>query len=411
MTRWRGQLQEELDDLEARGLLRTLAPVQHQNRLVERDGQSLINLAGNDYLGLATHPHVCQAAIQAIQAHGFGSGASRLVSGHTPIHAQAEARFAAFKKAEAALIFPTGYMANLAVVATLAEPGDLICVDKLNHASLLDAARASAADVRVYPHRNTAKLERLLARHADTRPRPGQPKNRPPRRLIITDSVFSMDGDTADLAALCDVADRYDAALIVDEAHATGVLGETGAGLCELQGVSERVAVVISTASKALGGLGGIVTARREVIHTLINHARSFIYTTAIPAAQAAAITAALDVIRDEPDRRRRVLDLATTLRTALHELGLATTTSPSIAHNTVTPIIPIVVGPPRDALALADHLREHGIFAPAIRPPTVAPNTARVRLSLRADLEDADVETLLAALRTWVAHRDISSR
>lgn len=400
MDRWLGQLREELIRLEDNCLLRQLRPIKTQGRLLTlTDGQTLVNLASNDYLALASHPRLKDAATQAIQQFGTGSGASRLVTGHHSIHAQAEARFAQFKHAQAALIFPTGYMANLGVMTSLAGKGDLVCVDKLNHASLLDAARASGAEVRVYPHRQTAKLARLLQRH-HAASSTHTSNHRTTRRFIVTDSVFSMDGDTADLPQLCDLADRYDAILVVDEAHATGVLGASGAGLCELQGVSHRVDVVISTASKALGGLGGIVTAKKEVVDTLINRARSFIYTTAVPPAQAATITAALDVVRDESWRRQRVLELAQQLRTSVQDMNVAGQIPDD--DTVITPIIPVVTGTPQAAISLAGQLQAHGFYAPAIRPPTVPPNTARVRISLRADLEDDDITRLLNALSTW---------
>jgi len=375
---WLAELRDQLDERRGQDLLRQLTVTQPGGRVIERDGRTLINLSGNDYLALAQHPHLRRAAAQAIEQYGVGSGASRLISGHQPLHEQVEKSFAAFKHAEAALIFPTGYMANLAALSALARPGDLILLDKLNHASLIDAARATGAIVRIYPHRQVGKAQRLLAQ-----------RDRASRAFIVTDAVFSMDGDAADLPALCDLAEAHDAMLIVDEAHGTGVLGARGAGLCELQNVAQRVDVVISTASKALGGLGGIVTARQVVIDTLINHARSFIYTTAAPPAQVAAIGAALDVIRDEPWRRQRVLELARRVRGTL---GLDDS-------GVVTPIVPVITGSAAAALALAQRLREAGFDAPAVRPPTVAPNAARVRLSLRADLEDEDVARLIALL------------
>ncbi len=397
MDRWLRQLQTDLSKRRSDLLLRGLEPVQPCGRHIERRGVKLVNLAGNDYLAIADHPALKAAAIETIESLGVGAGASRLTSGHFQVHADTESQFAAFKHAQAALLCPTGYMANLAAISALAGRGDLICVDKLNHASLLDAARASDADVRVYPHLQTQKLERLLKQHAD---QSADESKRPPRRFIVTDSVFSMDGDTADLPALCDLADKYDAVLMVDEAHATGVLGDTGAGLCELRGVGDRVDVVVSTASKALGGLGGIVTARQEVIDTLINHARSFIYTTAVPPAQAAVIQAALRVVQEEPWRRRRVLELANRLHAALIDMGLDTTRT---RHgDTVTPILPVIVGSSQAAMNLAESLEKQGLFAPAIRPPTVAPNSARVRISLRADLEDGDITRVIEALLEW---------
>ncbi len=372
---WLHALSRELHSLHQRDLLRGLRPVESSGLIVQVDGRELINLASNDYLGLSHHPHLKKAAVDAVERWGVGSGASRLVAGTLAVHSDVERRFAAFKHAEASLLCPTGYMANLSVLTSLAGPGDLVCIDKLTHASLIDAARASGAEVRTFPHLHYARLERLLTL-------------RKGRAFIVTDSVFSMDGDVADLPALCDLAEQHHAILVVDEAHSTGLFGETGAGLCELQGVTDRVDVVVSTASKAMGGLGGIVSAARPVIDTLVNRGRSFIYTTAPPPAQAAVIAAALDVIRDEPWRRRRVLSLAAQVRRAL-----------SLDTAVPSPIIPIITGSPTAALALAQRLQDQGFLAVAIRPPTVAPNTARVRLSLRADLEDADVARLLRVL------------
>lgn len=389
---WLNELRSELARREEESQLRELRLVEADGPIIRWQGRELVNFASNDYLGLSTHPRLKAAAIAATQQFGTGSGASRLVTGHQPPHADVEARFAAFKHAEAALLCPTGYMANHAAITSLVGPGDLVLADKLNHASLIDAAEASGATVRVYPHLALEKLERLLSRHAAG-------EKRPRRCMIITDSVFSMDGDVADLPALCGLAERYDAILMVDEAHGTGVLGEHGAGVCELQGVSDRVDVVVSTASKALGGLGGIVTARKEVIRTIVNQGRSFIYTTAVPAGQAAAIDAALSIIAEEPWRRERVLSLSRRLRGELSALGWISreAAQPSV----VTPIVPLIVGDSARALALAKHLADHGYWAPAIRPPTVPRGAARVRLSLRADLSDEQVENLLRVLST----------
>jgi len=401
MDRWLRELRDDLDRLEAdpgAPGLRRLRVTHPAGRLIERDGQRLINFAGNDYLGLAGHPALAEAVIGAVRAYGVGSGASRLITGHTPIHQRVEQRFAQFKHAEAALLCPTGYMAAHAAITTLAGPGDLIAVDKLCHASLIDAARASGATVRVYPHLQLRKARRLLEQH-HAASASASDRSRSPRRLIVTDSVFSMDGDVADLPAICDLADPYDAIVIVDEAHGTGVLGPTGAGLCELQGVTERVDVVISTASKALGGLGGIITARRTVIETLVNRARSFIYTTAVPPAQAAAIEAALEVVHAEPQRRRRLAQLSMQLRQALSQRGLAPEPQP---HQPATPIIPILTRTAAGAMELSEILIQHGVYAPPIRPPTVPRGGSRVRVSLRADLEDDDLDRLLAGLDEW---------
>ena len=380
MSDWRDQLAEHLDRRRDDGLLRRLRAVDRCDRLVRRGDRTLINLAGNDYLGLASHPHLIEAASRAARELGAGAGASRLVTGHLDIHERVERRFAAFKHAEAALLTSTGYMANLAAVTALAGPDDLVCLDKLNHASLIDAARASGATVRIYPHRRLGKLRRLLEQ-SEAR-----------RKIIVTDAVFSMDGDCADLPALCEARDAFGAILIVDEAHATGVLGGTGAGLAEQQQVAGRIDVTVSTASKALGGLGGVVTGPRIVIDTLVNHARSFIYTTAVPPAQAAAIDAAIDVVRDEPHRRDRLGELGGRLRRGLRAAGWDSADDP-------TPIVPVVAGESDAAMRMSRRLEARGFLAPAIRPPTVPRGAARVRLSLRADLHDDDVDQLVDAI------------
>lgn len=378
------------------------------------DGRAYVNFTSNSYLALNEHPAMKRAAIEAIEACGTGSGASLLISGRGPIHEQAEQSFARFKHAEGALLLPTGYMANLTVLTALAGPGDLICLDKLCHASLIDAAKASGATVRAYPHLTTEKLRRLLCKHArnnacglagDRRsPSPRKSASREsdarrnPRRFIVTDSVFSMDGDCADLPGLCDLADEYNAVMIVDEAHGTGVLGETGSGLCEAQGVTGRVHVTISTASKALGGFGGIITADRSILDTLVNHARALIYTTAIPPAQAATILKAVELVEREPERRQRLLALTQRLRDGLRSRGWALPDQGGFD----VPIVPLIVGESQAALALSQHLLAEGLAAPAIRPPTVAPGSSRVRLSLRADMTDDHIDCLIDALNRF---------
>lgn len=392
---WREQLQHELDAADAAALRRMLRPGHAHGRHIWRPAtpgfahdlpRPLLNLAGNDYLALAQHPDIAAAVASAARHDGVGSGAARLITGHLDLHQQCEARFAAFKHAPAALLLPTGYMANLAALTALAGAPDVILLDKLCHASLIDAARASGATVRVYPHLHTDKLARLLARCRDAR-----------RRLIVTDSVFSMDGDMADLPTLCALARAHDALLVVDEAHGTGVLGDDGSGLCALQSVSAAVDVVISTASKALGSLGGIVTGDQLVIDTLVNRARPFIYSTAVPPPQVAAINAALEVVAREPQRRERLQELTTHLRAGLAELGFA------VDRELPTPIVPVIVGSAAAALRLSALLEEDGFCVPAVRPPTVAPGSARLRVTLRCDLTFDEIAHFLQALaRRW---------
>ncbi len=405
--RFYDELTDELARLDPDGLLRRLRIVSSAGPVVTTDdGKQLLNFTSNSYLGLNEHPAMKAAAVSAVNELGTGAGASLLVSGRLPIHARAERAFAEFKHAQAALLLPSGYTANLAAMTALAGQGDLICLDKLCHASLIDAARTSGAEVRTYPHLKTDKLERLLQKHhaaaACGLALPAiQPSEiiihnsaitRTPRRFIVTDSVFSMDGDTADLPALCDLADEYNAVMVVDEAHATGLLGETGAGLCEAQDVTDRVHIVISTASKALGGLGGIITASQPVIDTIVNRARPLIYTTAIPPSQAAVIAQSVNLIKTEPQLRQRVRGLTLRLRSELKSQGWNLIPQGEF----ITPIVPLVVGEAKDAVALAEHFYNHGILAAPIRPPTVAPGSSRVRLSLRADMPEEHIDRVI---------------
>lgn len=388
----------------AQGMDRQLLSLDRAGRYVRRGdgGQRLLNLASNDYLGLANHPHLAEAAAAAAKSLGTGATASRLVVGHTRQHAELEHRFASFKHAQAALIFPTGYMANLATLTALTRRGDLILLDKLSHASIIDAARACPAEVRTYTHLNHQRLEQRLQRFTaqrhdstSTSTETQHPNPNPnPTAFIVTDSVFSMDGDVANLAGLVKLAKRYQATLIVDEAHGTGVLGDTGAGLCEAQGVVDDVDVVISTASKAMGSLGGIVTASQAVIDMLVNHARSLIYTTAVPPPQLASISAGLDVIRSEPQRRERLRELSQNAYEHFRQTGWPI--PDRVIH---TPIFPLIIGETRQAIDAAKYLETQGILAVAIRPPTVAPGTSRIRLSLRADMTDQDLDHLFNAL------------
>ncbi len=346
------------------------------------DRRPLVDLSSNDYLGLSSHPAVVAAAVAAMRRHGVGGGSSRLVAGGGPAHARLEASFADFKHAEAAVLLPTGYHANLALLGVLAGPGDLVLQDKRNHASLLDAGKLCGATQRRYVHGDLGRLSKLL-RCTGSAAR---------RRIVVTDAVFSMDGDCADLPALLALCERHDAWLVVDEAHGTGVLGATGSGLAEHQGVQGKVHATVSTASKALGGLGGLVTGSRDLVDLLTNAARPLIYTTAAPPAVAAAIEAAVAVVRDEPHRRERLFAIGSRLRTALAAAGWPVAMDP-------TPIVPLICGTNAAALALSARLRAAGFLAPAIRPPTVPPGTARVRLSLRCDLTDTEVERLIEAV------------
>ena len=366
-----------LDDAGLRRRLRALGSASDPE--VALDGRWLLLLCSNNYLGLATHPALRRAAIAAIERWGCGSGASRLVSGDSELHADVERRIAAFKGTEAALLFPTGYHANLGAITTLVGRGDHVYSDALNHASIVDGCRLARATVHVYAHADA----RALAAALETTPPGG-------RRLIVTDSVFSMDGDRAPLAEIVALAEAHDALVMVDEAHATGVLGPDGAGLASALGLGGRIAVQMGTLGKALGGAGAYVAGSRMLVDLLVNRARSFVYTTALPPATVAAASAALDVVAGEPDRRARVLAHAARLRDGLRTLGLDARGD--------THVVPVWIGDNARALAFAAHLLDAGVLVTAIRPPTVPDGTARLRVTPMATHTAAQIDRALEA-------------
>ena len=373
-------LDAELAALEDAGLRRRLRPLASASDAeVMLDGRRVLLLSSNNYLGLATHPAVKAAACAAIERWGCGTGASRLIAGHLELHAEVEAKLAALKGTEAALLFPSGYQANVGAITALVGRGDHVYSDALNHASIVDGCRLSRASVHVYPHRDVQALEAELA----ATPRGG-------RRLIVSDSVFSMDGDRAPLRALAALAEEYHSWLMVDEAHATGVLGPGGAGLAAAEGVGARVTVHMGTLGKALGGAGAYIAGARALVEVLVNRARAFIYTTGLAPAAVAAAGAALAVVAAEPERRAALVRKVAWLRDGLRTLGLDARGD--------THIVPLVVGDNRAALAFADALLARGVHALAIRPPTVPPGTARLRVTPMATHTTAQLERALAA-------------
>lgn len=374
---------DKLESLSQQGLRRHLRRIDSaQGPFVTVNGRELCCFSSNNYLGLANHPYVVAAVRDAVGQWGWGAAASRLITGHMDPHEKLERRLALFKRTEAALVCSTGYQANLAAIRGLAGPGDVVLVDKLNHASIIDACRGCGAVLRVFPHRDYARLERLCERSARYR-----------RRVIVTDSLFSMDGDLADLPRLVEIKHQYDALLCIDEAHATGVFGDAGRGLAEAMGVEGEIDVVVGTLSKALGGIGGFIAARAEIIEWLINTAGPFIYTTALPPAACAAALAALDIVEREPNRRRDLLARAACLR---RELGEARSLN---IGGSQSQIVPLIVGDAAEAVRLADALAEDGLLVLPIRPPTVPRGTARLRISLSCDHRPADVDQLLSAI------------
>jgi 8-amino-7-oxononanoate synthase len=382
----RGWAEEEVAALARAGLLRSLEPLSSPQGPCVRIGQeSLLNFSSNDYLGLASHPQVVAAARAALERWGMGSGASRLLVGDTDAHRALEARLRTFEDAEAVLLFNGGYSANVGLVPALVGRGDAVFSDALNHGSLVDGCRLSRARVEVYAHSDAGSLSALLA-------------STPARRkLVVTDSVFSMDGDVAPLAELLEVCRKAGAALLVDEAHATGVLGARGAGLCEALGLTRDVDVRMGTLGKALGCFGAYVATNSPVVALLVNKARSFIFSTALPASVCAAAVAALDVLAAEPDLRARLWRNIHRFTEGLRALGHPAHPSSAIS--------PVVLGSPERAVAAAAFLRERGLLVKAIRPPTIPAGTSRLRFALSAAHSPAHLEQALAGLQDLKAH------
>ena len=370
----RDDFKEELQRLKTLERLRRLEPRKAEGvYLIEKNGNRLCNFGSNDYLGFAVRtPAVSRQ----------GAGASALVSGWTDQHQDLADQLAIFESTEAACLFPTGYAACSGVVSTLAGENDIIFSDALNHASLIDGCRLSKAKCLVYPHRDMATLRQILHENRS------QYRN----AWIVTDGVFSMDGHLAPLEQICDLRDEFDLGVIVDEAHATGVLGKQGKGVAELLGVKQRVDVVIGTLSKGIGSHGGFVASNSETIDYLINHCRTLIYSTALPPNSVAAASESLRRVQSNTIERERVTSFAQFIR---QELGITVG-----SHETGIPIIPLIVGEDHKAVSVSNSLHESGFYVPAIRPPTVPSGTARLRISVTPLHSQEMVEQLLSHLR-----------
>lgn len=365
---------EELNQLDQIGRRRRLLPRRSLGVTFQQEGQTFINFGSNDYLGLANH--------QASKDIARGSGASALVCGWTTAHDELANAIASFESTESAIVFPSGYAACSGVAATLPGQQDLILSDALNHASLIDGCRLSRADCLVYPHRDCEQVERLLIRHRDHY-----------RKIwLITDSVFSMDGHLAPLRSLCDLADRFDAYLLVDEAHATGVMGADGSGVCEELGVKHRIPVRVGTLSKAMGSQGGFVAGPAIVIDYLINRCRTLIYSTALAPPAVAAAMDSLGRLASEPWRRSRVRHGSRQIRQALAMRG----DGPEMD----VPIIPWIIGDETTAIRRSRQLWDRGVYVPVIRPPTVPEGSSRLRISVSADHTDEMLQQLIDAVR-----------
>ncbi len=376
-------IDDKLATLERSGLRRRLATrLGPQRVLLEpRDERPLVNFGSNDYLGLAAQ-RLGTAIRRSLDQTGWGSGASPLVTGRGEWHARLERELAAFEGAAAALLFPSGFAANFSTLAALIGPRDAVFGDARNHASILDGCRLSGARWFTYPHGDAAALSRQLEQSPGFR-----------RRLIVTDTLFSMDGDLAPLAELAELAERFGAMLMVDEAHATGVFGAGGRGVCEAAGVERAVHVRVGTLSKALGSIGGFVVGEARLIEWLANRARAYVFSTASPEAAAAAGLEALKVVQEEPQRRQGLLQRAAELRQRLQDQGWSTGES-------VSQIVPVIVGRASAAVETAAALRRRGLLVPAIRPPSVPRGRALLRISLSSAHTPQQIEQLVAAFR-----------
>ena len=373
---------DELDALRAEGLYRSMRVIRGaQGSRVELDGRQVLLLCSNNYLGLADHPALKRAAVEGV-AFGVGSGASRLVSGTMDLHDRLEKRIASFKGTEKALLFNSGYAANTGIISALVGRGDAIFSDRLNHASIVDGAQLSRAGFYRYPHRDMAALERLLQERGGR------------RRLIVTDGVFSMDGDIAPLAKLVQLAKRYDALLMVDDAHGTGVLGASGRGSGELCGVLDGIDIHMGTLGKGLGSFGAYAAASGTICDYLVNKARSFIFSTSLPPAVLAASIAAFDLV-DSPEGgelREKLAGNAALFKERLTASGFQTMGSE-------TQIVPVFVGPAEATMEFSRELLEQGVFVQGIRPPTVPAGSCRLRCTIMATHEAADLEAAADAI------------
>jgi 8-amino-7-oxononanoate synthase len=374
-------IQDELQAIKNAALYRRLRRVENdQGPTLILDGREVINFSSNNYLGIANHPALAEAAKRAIDQYGCGSAASRLISGNMALHEELENRLAKFKGTEAALVFNSGFQANTGILSALTGETDAILSDALNHASIIDGCRLSRAKTFVYAHCDLNGLETGLKQAAGAR-----------RKLIVTETIFSMDGDEAPLREIVELAEKYDAWVMVDEAHATGIFGARGAGVVAKLGLGDRVLVQMGTLGKALGGFGAYVAGSRALRELLINRCRSFIFTTALPPAIMATAIAAIDLVEREPERREALWDNCRRLADGLRKIGF------SFGENQ-SPILPLVIGDAENCMRLSEQLLERGVFAQGIRPPTVPAGTSRLRITLMATHTPDHIEKALAA-------------
>ena len=368
-------IKDELDGIRKAGLFRTLMSIEEgKGARVRIRGKEFINFCSNNYLGLAGHPEVIRKTKEILKKHGVGSGASRLVSGNFEIHDELEAKISKYEGTPASIVFPTGYMANLGTMQALVGAGDAVIIDRLNHASIIDGAKISGAKLLVYPHRDMEELE-IILKHAQIFK----------KRLIVSDHIFSMDGDIAPAEKLTELAIKYKSMLMLDTAHSTGVL--------DLKIKNKTNVIIMGTLSKAIGSLGGFIAGSRDLIDYLRNKARSFIYTTGLPPAMAAASLASFDIIEKDSSYKEKLWDRVNYLKKKIQPLNFDTLGSE-------TQIIPLVIGDARIAVDISNRLYSSGIFLSAIRPPTVPKGTSRLRMTVTAMHSKNDIDFLASKLK-----------
>jgi 8-amino-7-oxononanoate synthase len=387
-------IETELQRLNEAGLYRRLRRVSgDQGPTLILDDKEVVNFSSNNYLGLANHPALREAAKDAIDRYGCGSGASRLISGNMTLHEELEAKLAELKRTEAALVFNSGFQANVGIISTLIGQGDAVVSDALNHASIIDGCRLSRAQVYVYGHADLQQLEDCLKQASACR-----------RKLIVTETLFSMDGDEAPLEEMVDLAGKYDAMLMVDEAHATGIYGPNGAGIVAKMGLGDRVLVQMGTLGKALGGFGAYVAGSTALCDLIVNRCRSFVFTTSLPPAVMAMAIAALDIVKKEPERRRSLWENCARLQSGLKALGYS-------ISNSQSQILPLMVGDANECMRLSEQLLGRGIFAQGIRPPTVPPGTSRLRITVMATHSAEQLRRALDAFEEFAKEKRIENR
>lgn len=377
-------LKQELLELKQAGLYRILRRIDSiQGPTVNIEGREIMLLCSNNYLGLASHPEIIAAQIEASKRFGTGSCASRLISGNMLLHEKLERRIAEFKRCESAIVFSTGYMANLGVIASLLGRHDVVISDRLNHASIIDGIRLSGAEFKIYPHKDINRLERLLEVESE----------KSKRILIVTDGVFSMDGDIAPLPEILKLSKKFGAILMVDDAHASGVLGKGGRGTAEYFNIKDGIDITMGTFSKAFASLGAFIAGSKVLIDYLKNKARPFIYSTSLPPPVLAASLAAIEIVEKEPEMRERLWENVRKIKSGLKALGFDTMSSQ-------TQIIPIFIGDQDLTMKMSELLLEEGILAIGIRPPTVPKGTSRIRLSVMATHTDEHIGRVLEAFK-----------